>query len=254
MTASTYRIWEPPTRSELPRNDARVISFSRGELSAPIITVDEEVLEHRIKYHSLDGMEFGYMGAGPSDLALNILALVVPEKEAFRLHIPFKFALLKSVGFHGGELTMQAVIEWLRGQYAKELSDPVAIAQEKTMREAWALGSAEAREDAGYDALEAPDVVDPNPPEPELVHSCDSAFCKECRLGESDAEVFFENVRRLLRRSKSWEAWSDLEMMIVDRHFEAGNSPQSAAKEIAIAAAGMLHPAAPEVSQNRPRD
>lgn len=135
MTPQTYRFGEPPRRSEIPDRDPRIVAFIRAENQEAVVTVGGRVLEHKIVYHSPDGFEFGYLGSGPAELALNLLALVVSEEEAFRLHQDFKFALLRSIHHHGGELRMQDILEWIRGTYQKELSDPKTVEQEKLLRE-----------------------------------------------------------------------------------------------------------------------
>ena len=45
-------------------------------------------IPQRIRYHSPSGIEWGYGGSGPADLALNILSLYVEERTAYqsRLH------------------------------------------------------------------------------------------------------------------------------------------------------------------------
>lgn len=231
----TYQLGEPPTRTQLPETDARVISFNRGEGNAPVVTIDGEQLEHRIVYHSPDGFEFGYLGSGPADLALNILGLVLSEKEAFRLHQQFKFAILRSIDFHGGELTMTAVIEWIRGVYHNELTNPRTIEQEAELRRYWQYALEQENE---YSLAKNGDPLgDEDPPaeaEPELAKPCSDAFCKECRTGENEEELFLENVARHLRRPLT-----DEEKHKAKLAYELDYNELYAARSIAADAAGI---------------
>jgi hypothetical protein len=140
-----YKMWEPPTRSALPEKDDRVIVFQRSAppREEPRITVrrgnpqdgDWHELEQRLVLHSPSGLEFGYMGSGPADTALNILALLVSPKEASRLHQRFKFDVLGKIGRDGGVIPVQDVLDWVRATYAFEQSDSEAMKWESGMRE-----------------------------------------------------------------------------------------------------------------------
>jgi len=44
----------------------------KEESSGVVVTVDGQPLKHRVR-HSPTGFEWGYLGSGPSDLALSIL-------------------------------------------------------------------------------------------------------------------------------------------------------------------------------------
>jgi len=54
-----------------PFKEAGLICSREG--SKVKINIDQE-----IRYHSPDGMEWRYGGSGPSDLALNVMNLVLP--------------------------------------------------------------------------------------------------------------------------------------------------------------------------------
>lgn len=44
--------------------------------------------------HSPSGLEYGYGGSGPAQLALGILAAVLPDEEALRLYQDFKWEVV----------------------------------------------------------------------------------------------------------------------------------------------------------------
>lgn len=66
----------------------------------------------RVIYHSY-GFEWGYMGSGPADLALNILALCTNGKTAVKLHQQFKEAFIATLPYEGGSITASRVREWI---------------------------------------------------------------------------------------------------------------------------------------------
>lgn len=68
---------------------------------------------HKYVYHSPTGMEFGYAGSGPSDLALNILAMFVPPPTAFRLHQDFKARFITPAEA-GEELDVRQIVHWIK--------------------------------------------------------------------------------------------------------------------------------------------
>jgi len=95
-----------------------------GELQAPSVTViraatQDEPLQHRLVYHSPDGFEWGYGGSGPSELALNILALFVPAPEAWRLHHPFKDQFVATLPHPGGTILGSQIVDWIQKQWAE---------------------------------------------------------------------------------------------------------------------------------------
>lgn len=78
-------------------------------------------LTHRLVHHSPDGFEWGYGGSGPGDLALNMLAEFVLPWEAWRLHQPFKWAVIARVPQAGGAtITRDSVARWIERVWAHE--------------------------------------------------------------------------------------------------------------------------------------
>ena len=120
---------EPPTRLNVlvPGEDRWVhcIRVTRpgpfGEVcDARVFLVDGDSrtpLPRRYVYHSPTGFEWGYGGSGPADLALNILALVVPVKEAWRMHHDFKFARVASLPRDEGRIHLADVRQWIDSWY-----------------------------------------------------------------------------------------------------------------------------------------
>lgn len=86
---------------------------------------------HIVIQHSPAGYEWGYGGSGPSDLALNILNLIVPpgsdgeppvkchegqcSETAWRLHHDFKRRFIAAVPHEGMTIKGKDIAEWLRG-------------------------------------------------------------------------------------------------------------------------------------------
>jgi hypothetical protein len=79
-------------------------------------------LAQRLVVHSPTGMEWGYAGSGPADLALNVLALLVDDREAWRLHQDFKADVVARMPEAGGEILMRSVEEWLGARWTTELA------------------------------------------------------------------------------------------------------------------------------------
>lgn len=225
-----YGLGEPPIRSDvygiLP--DPRIVTFSRDGRERPHITIDGRELEQKYVLHSPDGLEFGYPGSGPADCALNILALVVSPREAYRLHQSFKFDVFLKIPRSGGTLQLELVREWVRQKYEEEANDPLFQAQEKAQREAAGVGDDE--DPLGSRDDDTPSIT------PELIRPCEDRNCKECRTGESEEKNFLENVQRLLCRDLE----GDEEKILARRYYETGYGPEYAAKLIAETAAGIV--------------
>lgn len=70
-------------------------------------------IPQRIRYHSPSGIEWGYGGSGPADLALNILSLYVEERTAYELHQQFKQDFITVMPHEGGTIKREDIITWL---------------------------------------------------------------------------------------------------------------------------------------------
>jgi hypothetical protein len=117
---------ETPTRTpieELLVDDTRVLVFAGDDAAGPrTVLLDGVPLAHRYVKHSPTGFSFGYGGSGPADLALNILALVIPVKEAahYGLYHRFKFAHIATAS-QGDTLSLRTVRKWIADEYLREL-------------------------------------------------------------------------------------------------------------------------------------
>lgn len=77
-------------------------------------------IEQRWVVHSPTGFEWGYGGSGPADLALNVLGLVVPPQEAWRLHQSFKSQIIAKLPRDRATIDMRVVRAWVRRQWLGE--------------------------------------------------------------------------------------------------------------------------------------
>ncbi|MBU3917468.1 hypothetical protein KKA14_18190 [bacterium] len=89
-------------------------------------------IKHEIVCHSSDGFEWGHCGSGPSDLALNILHVLLPvgcddhdpvklikgqcSQIAFELHHRFKWDFIESMDREGGIVPIDAINSWIKEQ------------------------------------------------------------------------------------------------------------------------------------------
>jgi hypothetical protein len=116
-----------PPRPVFPVSDDRVIDLVRitrpgpfGDVEEARVYLDGAPMPRRLVYHSPTGFEWGYGGSGPSDLALNILALVVSPKEAMRFHHDFKFWKIARIPRDGSRISLLEVRVWIDQQYDRE--------------------------------------------------------------------------------------------------------------------------------------
>ena len=63
--------------------------------------------------HSPTGIEWGYGGSGPADLALNVLALLVPQEIAEVLHQDFKWQFIAPMPKEGGTIPIETIRAWI---------------------------------------------------------------------------------------------------------------------------------------------
>jgi hypothetical protein len=125
--------------TRLGRDDGR--TDNQGAVVEYITTTTCERLQQRFVYHSPTGFEFGYGGSGPADLALNILALVIPLKEANRLHQDFKRDFVARIDQEeGGNISVAAVLDWVQSQWAAESLDPKVKLREQVDAILWEDG------------------------------------------------------------------------------------------------------------------
>ncbi len=101
--------------------EARLICVTcRKGLAKGDEPTENDCIPHTIVYHSPDGFEWGYGGSGPSELALNILALFVPLSEAWRLHQRFTSDVIAQIGTDGSTLEPPDVRLWIETFWDRE--------------------------------------------------------------------------------------------------------------------------------------
>jgi len=97
-------------------NSAKVYTAIREEDENTIIVSDEKgtrPLKH-IVYHSPTGMEWGYGGSGPSDLARSILADFAGIKVADMFYQDFKWDFIAKQPEKGFQISGQEILNWLK--------------------------------------------------------------------------------------------------------------------------------------------
>ena len=75
-------------------------------------------IPHRFVKHSPAGLEWGYGGSGPADLALNALAAYIGRKRAEKngLYQEFKWDFIARLPFEGGTIKRDDVMNWLKAK------------------------------------------------------------------------------------------------------------------------------------------
>jgi len=87
-----------------------------------VVTVDGAPLDPRLDLfnHSPTGFEWGYAGSGPAQLSLAILAMLMDDEVAVRLHQKFKFDFISPLSRdEDWELRSDQVHEWLKTKGAE---------------------------------------------------------------------------------------------------------------------------------------
>ena len=88
----------------------------RQQETGVIVTVDGRPLEHVVR-HSPTGLEWGYGGSGPSDLALSILTDYLGDQTlADKVYQRFKSDVVSQWPYEGWRMTGAEIAEWLRDQ------------------------------------------------------------------------------------------------------------------------------------------
>ena len=97
-------------------NPAKVYTAIRGEDENTITVSDDKgtrPLRHII-YHSPTGMEWGYGGSGPSDLARSILADFAGIKVADTFYQDFKWDFIAKQPEEGFQIVGREILNWLK--------------------------------------------------------------------------------------------------------------------------------------------
>lgn len=81
---------------------------------------------HAVVNHSPTGMEWGYGGSGPADLALNILMLFAGQDFAQEHYQQFKWDMVATVPEQGGTIPGIKIVEWIQQRLATPPGGPAA--------------------------------------------------------------------------------------------------------------------------------
>lgn len=170
-------------------------------------------------FHKSQGFEFGYHGSGPSALAANILGLLLPPKEAWRLHQDFKAAFVARVPRDGGEIPMAAVRAWIEAYWAEERADDALMHDEAEQRALAARYGAEEDGDAG-----SPESADDEAAGRTVTVAC--SICRARVAAELPAVLDGADLRALVARvhtratCDAWRTaslrWPDGRAMVVE--------------------------------------
>ena len=149
--APEYGLMDTPTRAFLetaPADDAVLVcsridgdtQFIIKNPNGPAVPFVQALVKH-----SPTGMEWGYGGSGPADLALNILALFVDPREAARLHQDFKWASVAGWQRDHVEFTLGQVRAFVTDYWEREQADVDRMTREADLaRDAAAIREADA--------------------------------------------------------------------------------------------------------------
>jgi hypothetical protein len=193
-----YRLGETPVRRFLtnaPRYG--LITFTRllptesrddarGRPGQTVVELVDEahgrtLLPAPIVLHSPSGFEWGFGGSGPADLAANVLAVFVTDKEAMRLHQRFKEVAIARIDRAGGRLSVSWIRDWLGIQWALETRDAARMADEMETRRLAEQLAREAELEAADPDVDELEQQEDNPEALDLddvsrrVHSLDDA-------------------------------------------------------------------------------
>lgn len=105
------------TPTPLPRCPGiiRAVRLSAHEAA---ITIDDRPLDWRaslaLRNHSPTGIEWGYLGSGPAQLALALLLEVADETTALQFYQRFKDGVISRIATDRWALTTADILDWLR--------------------------------------------------------------------------------------------------------------------------------------------
>lgn len=101
---------------ETARNVAKpLIIEARRNGGMPSVTVAGRPLRLRLDLggHSPSGVEWGYAGSGPAQLALALLALVADDETAIEYHQQFKLGVIAGLPERGWRTTTDMIADWV---------------------------------------------------------------------------------------------------------------------------------------------
>lgn len=116
---------EPAFRTDAPMSGHFLLH--RDAMSRPLVTLkfgdggEATQLKRRWALHSPTGLEWGYGGSGPADLALEILGFFLPPWDAWYWHQDFKWQWLASLPTEGARLEVRDIRMWIEARHAEDL-------------------------------------------------------------------------------------------------------------------------------------
>lgn len=90
-------------------------------------------IPHMVEYHSSTGMEWGYSGSGPAELALNTLFFFTKDRDfSFRHHQAFKTEFVEGLPKDGGRIPGELIRAWIDERKEWELRQGELFEEDKT--------------------------------------------------------------------------------------------------------------------------
>ena len=100
--------------------DTRVIRGWRDPIHRTVVQIDDEPLDWEssleVRNHSPTGVEWGYPGSGPSQLALAILLALVDRDVALIHYQEFKRQIIVPLDHDSWTIAVRDVLDWVEGQ------------------------------------------------------------------------------------------------------------------------------------------
>ncbi|MDE0456061.1 MAG: DUF6166 domain-containing protein [Chromatiales bacterium] len=113
----TNHMTDTTTPAPLPRCPGIIIG-TRLSTREATVTIDGRPLDWRkslaLRNHSPTGVEWGYLGSGPAQLALALLLEVADDATALRFYQRFKDGVISRIATDRWALTTADVTDWLR--------------------------------------------------------------------------------------------------------------------------------------------
>ena len=106
-----------PPATPLPRCPG-IIRGTRHSDHHATVTIDGRPLDWKASLalcnHSPTGIEWGYLGSGPAQLALALLLQIADEATALRFYQHFKDGVIARIAADRWALTITDVLDWLK--------------------------------------------------------------------------------------------------------------------------------------------
>lgn len=108
-----------PTTPQVQPQEKRYLMIRRDGEAVALVEGDGPTrpLPHVI-HHSPAGVEWGYGGSGPADLARSILADAVGRDLAAQHYQDFKWEFVARLVYQGGVINISQIHEWLKRKEA----------------------------------------------------------------------------------------------------------------------------------------